>query len=210
METKNYITAFCKVDSNKINLNHAIIFSEGDHENPVFFFKSAYKHFMLNYPKFYKMDKLCQLAFICSDLLMKDSRITEKYNTEDIAIVIANSTASLEIDTEHQKTISDVNNYFPSPAVFVYTLPNILMGEIAIRNKIKGENTFFIFDKFDANFMSSYINSLLDTGKAKCCITGWVDFYEDNYQAFLYIVEKQGGVLSIDHRAVELNSLYTN
>lgn len=210
METKNYITAFCKVDSGNINLNHAIIFSEPEHENPVSFLKSAYKHFMLNYPKFYKMDKLCQLAFVCSDLLMKDSRITEKYSTEDIAIVIANSAASLEIDTEHQSTISDKENYYPSPAVFVYTLPNILMGEIAIRNKIKGENTFFIFDKFDADFISSYVNSLLDTGKAKCCITGWVDFYEDKYQAFLYIAEKQGGVLAVDHRTEELNSLYSN
>jgi hypothetical protein len=209
METKNHITAFCKVDSGTINLNHALIFSEPEHEDPVSFFKSAYKHFMLNYPKFYKMDKLCQLAFVCSDLLMKDSRITEKYCTEEIAIIIANGSASLEIDTEHQSTISDSNNYFPSPAVFVYTLPNILMGEIAIRNKIKGENTFFIFDKFDADFMSSYVDSLLNTGKAKCCIAGWVDFYENKYSAFLYIVEKQAGVLNVEHKAEELNSLYS-
>jgi hypothetical protein len=210
METTNYITAFCKIDSGKVNLNHSIILTEPDHENPVSFLKSAYKHFMLNYPKFYKMDKLCQLAFVCSDLLLKDSRITDKYNTEDIAIVIANSSASLEVDTEHQGTISDINNYYPSPALFVYTLPNILIGEIAIRNKIKGENTFFIFDKFDADFMASYVNSLLDTGKANCCLTGWVDFYEDRYDAFLYIVEKEKGVLHIEHRPEELQNLHTN
>jgi len=210
METKNYITAFCKIDPEKINLNHSIIFSETDHMNSVSFLKSAYKHFMLNYPKFYKMDKLCQLAFVCSDLLLKDSKITEKYDTEEIAIVVANSAASLEVDTEHQDTICDINNSFPSPALFVYTLPNILIGEIAIRNKIKGENTFFIFDKFDADFMSSYINSLLNTGKAKCCITGWVNFYEDNCEAFLYIVEKQAGVLNIENRAEELNNLHSN
>jgi hypothetical protein len=207
METKNYITAFCKIDSGKINLNHSIIFDEGGHEDPVLFLKSAYKHFMLNYPKFYKMDKLCQLAFVCSDLLLKESRITEKYSTEDIAIIIANGSSSLEVDTEHQGTISDPENYFPSPALFVYTLPNILIGEIAIRNKIKGENTFFIFDKFDADFMSSYVDSLLETGKAKCCITGWVDFYENRYQAFLYLVEKQEGVLHIEHRKAELEHL---
>jgi hypothetical protein len=209
MEQKNHITAFCKIESGTINLNHSIIFSEPDHENPVSFLKSAYKHFMLNYPKFYKMDKLCQLAFVCSDLLLKDSRITEKYSTEDIAIVIANSAASLEVDTEHQATISDNDNYFPSPALFVYTLPNILIGEIAIRNKIKGENTFFIFDKFDPDFMSSYIDSLLNTGKAKCSITGWVDFYEDKYQAFLYLVENDRGVLQIENREAELKNLYS-
>ena len=115
------------------------------------FLKQLYQHLQLDYPKFYKMDNLCQLAFIASDLLLKDNKATERYRPEEISIVISNSSASLEIDTEHQGTISDKDNYFPSPAVFVYTLPNILIGEIAIRNLIKGENTFFIFDKFDVS-----------------------------------------------------------
>jgi hypothetical protein len=198
------------MDSGKINLNHSIVFTETEHEHAVSFLKSAYKHFMLNYPKFYKMDKLCQLAFVASDLLLKDNKVTEKYGSDEIAIVVANGSASLEVDTEHQNTIADSSNYYPSPALFVYTLPNILIGEIAIRNKIKGENTFFIFDKFDADFMSSYIDSLLETGKAKCCVTGWVDFYENKYSAFLYTVEKQKGVLQIEHRAEELKNLYSN
>ncbi|HEY0031066.1 MAG TPA: 3-oxoacyl-ACP synthase, partial [Bacteroidia bacterium] len=147
------------------------------------------------------------LAFAASELLLRNNSLAE-YNKEDIAIIIANSASSLEIDTEHQNTISDKNNYFPSPAVFVYTLPNILIGEIAIRNSIKGENTFFIFDKFDADFMASYIDSLLNSGKAECCITGWVDFYENNYEAFLYTVEKKPGVLTIEHTTEQIKHLH--
>jgi hypothetical protein len=207
MSELNYISAFCKISSGKVNLNHSIIFTD-EQSDPGAFLKSAYKHFQLNYPKFYKMDNLCQLAFIASDLLLKDNKITERYKPEDISIVISNSSASLEIDTEHQGTISDKNNYFPSPAVFVYTLPNILIGEIAIRNLIKGENTFFIFDKFDAQFTASYINSLLNSGKAKCCITGWVDYYEGNYEAFLYTAEKASGVIGAEHTAEQINNLY--
>ena len=207
MEKVNYISAFCRIHDGTINLNHSVVFSD-DSAEPAAFLKAAYKHFQLAYPKFYKMDKLCQLAFLASDLLMKDNRLTERYSTEDIAIVIANSSASLEIDTEHQHTISDKENYFPSPAVFVYTLPNILIGEIAIRNLIKGENTFFIFDKFDARFTASYVNSLVSSGRAKSVIAGWVDFYEGKYDAFLYTVEKEPGVLRAEHTAEQLNNLY--
>jgi hypothetical protein len=156
------------------------------------------------------MDSLCKLAFIASEILLKTNRITEKYKQEDIAIIIANSASSLEIDTEHQKAISNKENYFPSPAVFVYTLPNILIGEIAIRNKIKGENTFYIFDKFDADFMSTYINSLLNGNKATSCIAGWVDFYENKYEAFLYTVEAKQADFGIEHTKEQLNKLYIN
>ncbi|HEX8515864.1 MAG TPA: 3-oxoacyl-ACP synthase [Bacteroidia bacterium] len=208
MGEKYHISAFCRISSGKVNVNHSIMFSDEEAETPVLFFKAVYKHYQLNYPKFYKMDKLCQLAFLCSELLLKDNKVTEKYNTEDIAIVVSNSSSSLEIDTEHQKTISDKDNYFPSPAVFVYTLPNILVGEIAIRNLIKGENSFFIFDKFDAQFTADYINSLLDSGKAKCVIAGWVDYFEGNYDAYLYTVEKPEGVIRAEHTAEQLNNLF--
>ena len=207
MSAKNYISSFCKVRSGNIELNGITVFSE-QHTQALDFMKAAYKSHQLNYPKFYKMDDLCKLAMVASELVLKNNPVTERYTASDIAIVIANNASSLEIDTEHQTTISDKNNYFPSPSVFVYTLPNILIGEIAIKNKIKGENTFFIFDKFDSRFMSSYVNSLLNTGKASCCITGWVDLYENKYDAFIYTVEKQPGKLNIEHTEEQLTKLY--
>ncbi len=207
MSTKNYITASCKIRSGKMAVNDAVSYTNIETE-AVDFLKLAYKHYQLAYPKFFKMDSLCKLAFIASELLLKENKITDKYKSEDIAIIIANSASSLEVDTVHQSTISDKSNYFPSPAVFVYTLPNILIGEIAIKNSIKGENSFFIFDKFDADFMSSYINSLLDSKKAQCCITGWVDLYKNKYEAFLYTVEKQPAELNIEHTTEQLNKLY--
>jgi len=208
MKENNYITAYAKISSGTVNVNGNTVMQDSANLAAPDFLKSVYKQYELNYPKFYKMDHLCKLAFVCSELLLRSNKLTEKYSSGDIAIVIANSASSLEIDTGHQSTIADRNNYFPSPAVFVYTLPNILIGEIAIRNLIKGENTFFIFDKFDARFMGSYIDSLLNTGKAKCCITGWVDFYENNYNAFLYTVEKEPGKTAITHTEEHLNNLY--
>jgi hypothetical protein len=208
MATTNFITSYCSISNGIVELNGERVYEDYQHENAVDFLKTTYKHFQLAYPKFYKMDSLCKLAFITSELLLKSNKIAEKYATDEIAIIITNSASSLEIDTEHQQTISDTENYFPSPAVFVYTLPNILIGEIAIRNNIKGENTFFIFDKFDAHFMSSYINSMLNTEKAKCCIAGWVNFYENKYEAYLYTVESSGTAKSIENTEHELNNLF--
>jgi hypothetical protein len=209
MEQKNYINTFCSVKNGSVSIDGIIAFE--DKSLPAAdFIKSAFKHFQINYPKFYKMDQLSRLAFLASDLVLKNNPITHKNAASDIAIIIANSSSSLETDEEHQRNISDKNNYFASPAVFVYTLPNILIGEIAIRNSIKGENTFFIFDKFDADFMSTYINSLLNSNKIKCCITGWVDFYENKYDAFLYTVEKDKGKIGIEHNSEELKNIYNN
>ncbi len=209
MSDQNYITSFCSIKSSEVSINSFVDYSDREQNSAVGFLKSVYKHYQMAYPKFYKMDSLCKLAFITSELLIKTNKITEKYKKEDIAIVVANSVSSLETDTEYQTTI-DKNNYFPSPTVFVYTLPNILLGEIAIRNGIKGENTFFVFDKFDANFMSSYINSLLNSDRAQCCITGWVDFYEDKFESFLYTVEKKPGILSIENTSEQLTKLFIN
>ena len=209
MEQKNHINTFCLVKNGSVSIDGTISY-ENRSLPAADFIKSAYKHFQINYPKFYKMDQLSRLAFLASELILKNNPMTHNNAAGDIAIIIANSASSLETDEEHQRTISDKNNNVASPAVFVYTLPNILIGEIAIRNSIKGENTFFIFDKFDADFMSGYINSLLNSNKIKCCIAGWVDFYDKNYDAFLYTVEKDKGKLGIEHNSEQLKNIYNN
>jgi hypothetical protein len=211
MNKVNYISAYCSIKDGNVVINNTIDYTSLDSTNAVDFLKSTYKHYQISYPKFYKMDSLCKLAFLTSEVLLKNNPLNDKYKPEDIAIIVANSASSLEIDTEHQHTIEDKNNYFPSPANFVYTLPNILIGEIAIRNSIKGENTFFIFDKFDIRFMNQYVNSLLNTEKAKVCIVGWVDFYQNNYESNLYIVETTNDTgIKLEHTIENINKLITN
>ncbi|MEI6489271.1 MAG: 3-oxoacyl-ACP synthase [Bacteroidota bacterium] len=208
MENTTKITAACVIENGKVYVNSKLDFTAEGSASSLDFLKAAYTHYQLNYPKFYKMDSLCKLAMVASELLMRTNRINEKYASEDIALIIANGASSLEIDTEHQVSIADEANFFPSPAVFVYTLPNILIGEIAIRNKIKGENTFFIFDTFDEDFIHSYTDSLMNNDKAKCVIAGWVDFYEDKYRAFLYTVERTNEGEA--HTTTNINKLIDN
>src|SRR6476469_9939473 len=126
------------------------------------FSKQAMKHFGIDYPKFYKMDNLSKLAFLGSELLLQ-----KESPQSDIALIFANKSSSLDTDVKHNNSIADKKNYFPSPAVFVYTLPNICLGEISIRHQLKSENSFFTVAAENQQFMHDYAKVLIDTRKAE-------------------------------------------
>lgn len=97
-----------------------------------------YRRYVKDYPKFFKMDTLSRLGFIAAELLLKDQQVE--------AVILANRSASIKNDTDYLATITG-ENYYPSPALFVYTLPNIVTGEIAIRHHIQGETSCYILEK---------------------------------------------------------------
>jgi len=190
MSKTNIISDYCKIRGNKIIINDNTEFFEENYSNFGNFIKTIYKSTQINYPKFYKMDDLCKLAFVTSELILKCNNLSNKYKPDEISVIISNSCSTIETDTNYYNTIKDNSNYFPSPSVFVYTLPNITIGEVCIKNHFMGENIFFISEKFDSEFISSYVNNILDNNKAQACICGWVEYNKDNYESFLYIAEK--------------------
>ncbi|UEG52764.1 hypothetical protein LLH06_17605 [Mucilaginibacter daejeonensis] len=165
---------------------------------------SIYQHFHFNYPKFYKMDNLSKLGWLASEVLLKDIDLRNDHQPEEVGMVLANANSSLDNDLRYYNTIDDV----PSPAVFVYTLPNIVIGEICIRNNIKGEHSFFIQPAFDANFIHEQVSYLLDHDILNTCICGWVDVLGDQYKAALYLVEKQDRVSSMPFTPQHMDRLF--
>ncbi|EGV42882.1 3-oxoacyl-ACP synthase [Bizionia argentinensis JUB59] len=203
MKPNYYITSYCQIKKQTVSLNGNVVFHD-DSEGFTDFIKSVYKAEQTKYPKFFKMDNLSKLAFLAADILLKN----EALNTEienNIALVFSNRASSLDTDRLHQEAIQDKSNYFPSPAVFVYTLPNICLGEISIKYKLFSENSFFIFDGLNADLLATYTNSLLDLNKAEQVLCGWVDFDENHYEAFLYLVSKNG---KIKHNKKHIKTLY--
>lgn len=174
-------TDICTIENSKIVLNNEIIF-ETPTENFSDFAKEAYKSLELNYPKFHKMDNLSKLAFLASEMILKDE------DHSRTALVFANKSSSLDTDFKYQESINSQENYFPSPAVFVYTLPNICVGEISIKHKMQTENAFFVLDEFDENFLNDYAAQILQSGKADKVLCGWVELYQESYQAFVYLL----------------------
>jgi hypothetical protein len=189
VENKTYIHSFCTIKHNQIELNGKSVFkTEATEFND--FSKKAYQNFEMNYPKFFKMDNLSKLAFLGSELLLKP--IIDSTIENNIALLFANKSSSLDTDVKYQESILDPENYFPSPTVFVYTLPNICLGEISIKHQLKSENSFFIFDAFNSQFMMNYANILLNTKKADKVLCGWVEYFNEEYKAFLYLVTNEG------------------
>lgn len=184
-----YISRYCSIRQHAVFLNGEKIFS-AENEPFSFFIKSCYKNIGTDYMKFYKMDDLCKLAFITSEILLKDFVFKKDTVPEEKGVIIQNASSSLTSDLRHQESIENKSAYFPSPAVFVYTLPNIMIGEICIRNKFKGENILFISQEFNPALAHFYTSQLFEKENTKYCMTGWVELNETYYESFLCIIQK--------------------
>lgn len=152
---------------------------------------TIYKQMIGDYPKYYKMDGLCRLGFIASELLLQAEKADEtsiKELQRSRGVVLFNRSSSISSDKKYLASIADKDNYFPSPSVFVYTLPNIVTGEIAIRNGYHGETSFYILPEKNEEQMQTLIQTAFLDSQTTSLLTGWID-YEDreHYEADLYI-----------------------
>lgn len=101
-----------------------------------------YRRHIGDYPKFFKMDLLSRVGFVASELLLQQEQAERFVPRDDRAVILAGRLGSINNDRAYEDTIRP-DNYFPSPSLFVYTLPNIVTGEIAIRNKYLGETMYY-------------------------------------------------------------------
>ena len=139
---------------------------------------SLYKQMIGNYPKFYKMDGLSRLGFVASEILLN----AEKGDTDkERAIIFFNHSSSIASDRNYKESINDKDNYFPSPSIFVYTLPNIVTGEIAIRNHFHGETSFFILPDKDERMMEEILQASCRDAQSKSFLTGWIDYEDERH-----------------------------
>lgn len=202
MSKKLYIQKYCKIKNGQVFLNGEQVFESHNLDRKEFL-KSVYSFIGVKYSKFFKMDNLSKLAFLSAEFILNGIETDGK----NIAIVFSNNASSLETDRKHQNSINDKENYYPSPAIFVYTLPNIGIGEISIRHQLKSENGFFVFENYNANFHYNYEKSLINNNKSESVLAGWVNIDKDSYEAFLYLISETG---NIAHTSENLNQLYTN
>jgi len=149
----------------------------------------------LEYPKFFKMDMQCKLGFIASELLLAEDNC-RFIPRDDRSVLIFSKCGSYCNDCNYQKTITE-GNYFPSPSLFVYTLPNVVTGEICIRNKYYGDSTSFVLSQFDArNIMEILMASSADKSQTSV-LCGWVDCRsEEDFDAMMMLLSDRGEELN--------------
>ena len=150
------------------------------------------------------MDNLSKLGWLASEILLKNSFQKENYRPEDIGLILSNANSSLDTDQKYMASVKDI----PSPLLFVYTLPNIVTGEICIRNNFKGEDAFFVFDSFNADFIENYVSSLLDNNVLQVCICGWIELLGDEYKAALFLVEKLKSNEAVSFTKEHMNKIF--
>lgn len=149
------------------------------------FLSGLYQSWNLNYPKFFKMDLLSKGSILAAEKIF-----TAHPADEHTALVFANAASSLDTDRQFQTTIRP-GEFFPSPSVFVYTLPNIGMGEICIRHHIYGEQAFFISPSMNAERLCRYTEILLESGSTQV-LGGWMACDRNACDIFAWLARPDG------------------
>lgn len=181
-----HITNIVSIENNSISINGKTFFSSTSSKFAQFI-REAYKNTGKSNMKFFKMDDLCKLGYTAAEYLL----INKQFQPQEIGIILANSSSSLNTDIHHQEIINQEGDHSASPAVFVYTLPNVVAGEICICHKIQGESTFFIEEEFDADKLEKYARIVMEKGHLKACIIGWCELFKQQYKANFKLIELQ-------------------
>jgi hypothetical protein len=198
-----FITRHARIRNYALYAHHHLLFKNDG--NLDLFLDQAMKALAIQYPKYYKMDRLSKLGLLATEVLLTGTQLVADYGPESVALVLANKHASLDTDVRYFESTRTI----ASPALFVYTLTNIVSGEICIRQGFKGENAFFVTPDFDPTMLSGYVEMVMASHKTKACVAGWIDVMGEEHDVFLYLAEKRGDTDSLAHSSEVLRKLYT-
>lgn len=134
-----------------------------------------YRKWVGDYPKFFKMDTLSKLGFLLTEMLVRDEpdRFTFR---EDRAVLVFSREGCVANDRHYAESMKD----FPSPALFVYTLPNIVSGEISIRNKWGGESSAYVLASYDEALIWDLVRQAFQDKCTQSALVAWIDCTSDN------------------------------
>ncbi len=141
-----------------------------------------YKNRHVAYPRFHKMDRLSQLGFLASEALICGDERPD-------AIVLCGAHSSTPADRQFLATMAPGEQYYPSPALFVATLPNIVAGEIALRHHLMGETVMYQLPRRDACLERQLQEAVAADPSVRSLLYAWID-YSDNehYEADMQLL----------------------
>ncbi|MDR1672268.1 MAG: hypothetical protein LBS09_02210 [Bacteroidales bacterium] len=180
-----FIRKYGRIDEHSASVN-GVTLPVTNAKKDTKFLTALYRSLDVDYPKFFKMDNLSKLGFLASELIF--SNMTPRFiPREDVAVLCFNRSSSLETDTAYQATIEQ-DGYFPSPAVFVYTLPNIVTGEIAIREKFFGETSFYICEDFDAAQICRTVTEAFQDSDTRTVLAAWAESFGNRHEVRMMLI----------------------
>lgn len=171
-------SATVEINAGEVLVNDSTVFSDKSADFGTFI-REAFKSRGENNMKFYKMDDLCKLGYVAAAWLLDGLEFGE----EECGMVLSGKYGCLDTDMKHQQIIDKEGDAASSPAVFVYTLPNVVAGEISIRHHIKGENTWFWSEDRTMSDLKHYASLMAGASDLRYCIIGHLDFLNGEYFA---------------------------
>lgn len=180
-----YISKWLVIENKQVVFNDELLLTTETQDLDAFA-KEVYRFLKLDYPKFFKMDGLSKWAILGAELVLQHE------TSKDIALLFSNASASAVTDAKHALSIQSADDYYPSPSVFVYTLPNISIGEVSIKHQLLTESVFLVHSTYDSSTMHNYATYLLQQQKAEKIMCGWVENLNNTFKLVLYLVESSG------------------
>lgn len=163
--------------------------------------ENLYRSRAFSYPKFFKMDLLSKWAWLGAECLFNENggMLYEGLDKHKVAVVLSTAHGCLDIDKKYQNSILSI----PSPALFVYTLSNIMLGEISIRHGFKGEQACLVNDGLDSEELHFWVNDLLENRGMEACLCGWVDAVDYQHDVSMFWVVKSNNGLIFSPAAIQ-------
>jgi Beta-ketoacyl synthase, N-terminal domain len=118
-------------------------------------------------PRFGRMDLLCKLGLCAAELCMAHApELTRK----DVALIGGSMLGCLEVDAQYHDTLLKGGPAGASPALFVYTLPSMFLGEIAIKFGLRGRTSYINAGTLSA--IAAFANGvrLIETGREQAVL----------------------------------------
>lgn len=183
-----YINSWIRINDKGIFKNGEAVLPEDEYAN-ISEPQDLYRALSLSYMKFFKMDLLSKWAWLAAEVLLQNDGafLYDNIPANKTAVVLGTKHGCLDVDKKYEDSRADI----PSPALFVYTLPNIMLGEICIRHGFKGEQLCMVNDEFNTQELNFWVDSLLSNKGMNACLCGWVDAYNDTKDVCLFWVTKE-------------------
>ena len=160
--------------------------------------RACYAAIGLNDPKFFKMDGLSKLVLLTAEPLLRTLLALPGVERERVGLVLGSRHGSAEVDERFWQSTREV----ASPALFVYTLPNIALGELSIRHGLHGPSTTLLAERPDAKRLGFAAQQLIMRHGCTHVVCGWADIFAGQRSATLFSTGHARGT-PWDHRHVQ-------
>ena len=66
----------------------------------------------------------------------------------------------------------------------------------------------FVADQFEPEFIQGYVQDLFHMRAVEMCICGWLEYFQDNVEASLCLVERRKNGMALPFRVESINKIY--